>query len=574
MMGCVTNAADDSKHLERVRKLEERQLCSPPITIILTVTCENRVHVVQWLELPQFCSPMSWGDDEFPVQTRSIEYIKVLLCSQGKRITATYAPPEWSSFPFRRFPDIANITEAYTPSELRRFSTKHMYHPPLTAHTTSPNIAAQGVIHSTTSNKAASNETSSPHLSQENQCNCSSDRRTIHCGADVRPLLSYVNQVIYSGRKEDATFTDHVQRAAMKMVVGLKSVDYGKRLVVLDLIPLEHRRLRGDKGATGECREAADASRIRTANALPATRRLLVHGITGNHWCKTLPRGSASYGTVACSVRRTLPPKGITPVGSMCRRFNWRYRALQNLCLHWYTCHRRSTSDSHPYNVPYPATFFGCLAPRDAVLEESFKESSHLKISLFRVNHNLYYHNKDRVRANIIFDFICRCHSAGRRMGGCNSPVSPLNDIECLIQLPISSLNLVFMLRESMISTNDSNTRPAVFATAKWICIYIRTLLFGVFGLLMIDYPSALKPDQLDGLLAWSDEAFCRKLKIAQLKTADYLPSYSETMFGTCPSNALTRTDIHQHLSSKREFLSDKFHISNQFDVDEQLFEK
>ncbi|KAG5448522.1 hypothetical protein CSKR_101962, partial [Clonorchis sinensis] len=108
-----------------------------------------------------------------------------------------------------------------------------------------------------------------------------------------------------------------------------------------------------------------------------------------------------------------------------------------------------------------------------------------------------------------------------------------------LIQLPISSLNLVFMLRESMISTNDSNTRPAVFATAKWICIYIRTLLFGVFGLLMIDYPSALKPDQLDGLLAWSDEAFCRKLKIAQLKTADYLPSYSETMFGTCPSNAL-----------------------------------
>ncbi|GAA53068.1 hypothetical protein CLF_109473 [Clonorchis sinensis] len=61
-------------------------------------------------------------------------------------------------------------------------------------------------------------------------------------GAFVRPLLEYANQVVYLGRKKDVAFTERVQRAARKMVAGLKSVDYEARLVVPDLFPLECRR--------------------------------------------------------------------------------------------------------------------------------------------------------------------------------------------------------------------------------------------------------------------------------------------------------------------------------------------
>ncbi|KER23675.1 hypothetical protein T265_14585, partial [Opisthorchis viverrini] len=65
-------------------------------------------------------------------------------------------------------------------------------------------------------------------------------------GAYVRPLLEYADQVVYSGRTKDVTLIERVQRAATRMVAGLKSVDYETRLVTLDLFPLECRRLRGD----------------------------------------------------------------------------------------------------------------------------------------------------------------------------------------------------------------------------------------------------------------------------------------------------------------------------------------
>ncbi|KER26062.1 hypothetical protein T265_06636 [Opisthorchis viverrini] len=65
-------------------------------------------------------------------------------------------------------------------------------------------------------------------------------------GAYVRPLLEYANQVVYSGLTKDVTLIERVQRASTRMVAGLKSVEYETRLAMLDLFPLEYRRLRGD----------------------------------------------------------------------------------------------------------------------------------------------------------------------------------------------------------------------------------------------------------------------------------------------------------------------------------------
>ncbi|GAA54618.1 hypothetical protein CLF_104476 [Clonorchis sinensis] len=43
-------------------------------------------------------------------------------------------------------------------------------------------------------------------------------------GAYVRPLLEYANQVVYSRRTKNVTLIERVQRAATKIVAGLKSV--------------------------------------------------------------------------------------------------------------------------------------------------------------------------------------------------------------------------------------------------------------------------------------------------------------------------------------------------------------
>ncbi|GAA55657.1 hypothetical protein CLF_108582, partial [Clonorchis sinensis] len=64
-------------------------------------------------------------------------------------------------------------------------------------------------------------------------------------GAYVRSLLEYANPVVYSGRSKDVILIERVQRAATRMVAGLRPMDYETRLAVLDLFPLEYRRLRG-----------------------------------------------------------------------------------------------------------------------------------------------------------------------------------------------------------------------------------------------------------------------------------------------------------------------------------------
>ncbi|GAA52512.1 translocating chain-associated membrane protein 1 [Clonorchis sinensis] len=90
-------------------------------------------------------------------------------------------------------------------------------------------------------------------------------------GAYVRPLFEYANPVVYSGRTKDVILIERVQRAATKMVAGLKSMDYETRLVVLDLFPLEYRRLRGDLILTYALFEQGLANRFFTVD--PANTR-------------------------------------------------------------------------------------------------------------------------------------------------------------------------------------------------------------------------------------------------------------------------------------------------------------
>ncbi|GAA51827.1 hypothetical protein CLF_106845 [Clonorchis sinensis] len=90
-------------------------------------------------------------------------------------------------------------------------------------------------------------------------------------GAYVRPLLEYANPVVYSGRTKDVIIIEGVQRAATKLVAGLKSMDYGTRPAVLDAFPLEYRRLRGDLILTYALSEQGLANRFFTVD--PANTR-------------------------------------------------------------------------------------------------------------------------------------------------------------------------------------------------------------------------------------------------------------------------------------------------------------
>ncbi|GAA53725.1 hypothetical protein CLF_110902 [Clonorchis sinensis] len=87
----------------------------------------------------------------------------------------------------------------------------------------------------------------------------------------IGPLLEYANPVVYSGRTKDVVLIERVQRDATKMVAGLKSMDYETRLVVLDLFPLEYRRLRGDLILTYALFEQGLANRFFTVD--PANTR-------------------------------------------------------------------------------------------------------------------------------------------------------------------------------------------------------------------------------------------------------------------------------------------------------------
>ncbi|GAA47183.1 hypothetical protein CLF_100055 [Clonorchis sinensis] len=89
----------------------------------------------------------------------------------------------------------------------------------------------------------------------------------ILCGAYVSPLLEYANARLTS----DVILIERVQRAATKMIAGLKCMDYETRLAVLDLFPLEHRRLRGDSILTYALFEQGLANRFFTVD--PANTR-------------------------------------------------------------------------------------------------------------------------------------------------------------------------------------------------------------------------------------------------------------------------------------------------------------
>ncbi|KER28190.1 hypothetical protein T265_04945 [Opisthorchis viverrini] len=58
----------------------------------------------------------------------------------------------------------------------------------------------------------------------------------------------------------------NARRAATRMVAGLKSVDYETRLAMLDLFPLEYRRLRGDLILTYALVEHSLANRFFTVD--------------------------------------------------------------------------------------------------------------------------------------------------------------------------------------------------------------------------------------------------------------------------------------------------------------------
>ncbi|GAA53315.1 hypothetical protein CLF_109987 [Clonorchis sinensis] len=89
-------------------------------------------------------------------------------------------------------------------------------------------------------------------------------------GTYVRPLLEYANPVVYSGRTKDATLIERVQRAATKMVAGLKSMHYETRPRCLTSL-LEYRRLRGDLILTYALFEQGLANRFFTVD--PAKTR-------------------------------------------------------------------------------------------------------------------------------------------------------------------------------------------------------------------------------------------------------------------------------------------------------------
>ena len=65
-------------------------------------------------------------------------------------------------------------------------------------------------------------------------------------GTYVRPALEYASQVVNPALVKDANAIEKVQRRATKIVSGLHNVQYEERLRLLNLYPLQLRRLRGD----------------------------------------------------------------------------------------------------------------------------------------------------------------------------------------------------------------------------------------------------------------------------------------------------------------------------------------
>ena len=62
----------------------------------------------------------------------------------------------------------------------------------------------------------------------------------------VRFFSEYANSVVHSGLQMDINCLERVQRAATRSVSGLQQYPYEERLLLLNLYPLDIRRLRGD----------------------------------------------------------------------------------------------------------------------------------------------------------------------------------------------------------------------------------------------------------------------------------------------------------------------------------------
>ncbi|GAA49396.1 host cell factor [Clonorchis sinensis] len=102
---------------------------------------------------------------------------------------------------------------------------------------------------------------------------------------------------------KDVTLIERVQRAATKMVAGLKSMDYETRLAVADPFPLEYRRLRGNLILTYTLFEQGLANRFFTVD--PANTR---RGHASCQWFLPavhgdIPPGCAAFGMLAENTR-------------------------------------------------------------------------------------------------------------------------------------------------------------------------------------------------------------------------------------------------------------------------------
>ena len=62
----------------------------------------------------------------------------------------------------------------------------------------------------------------------------------------VRPLLEYASSVIHTGLQTDTLCLERVQRTATRLVRGIRTYPYSERLLLVNLFPLDIRRLRGD----------------------------------------------------------------------------------------------------------------------------------------------------------------------------------------------------------------------------------------------------------------------------------------------------------------------------------------
>ena len=74
----------------------------------------------------------------------------------------------------------------------------------------------------------------------------SKDDFPIIFGTYIRPLLEYGSQIVHSGLVRHREILERVQRASTKAVRGLSHLPYPVRLSLLNLYPLDVRRVRRD----------------------------------------------------------------------------------------------------------------------------------------------------------------------------------------------------------------------------------------------------------------------------------------------------------------------------------------